>query len=224
VVKIAVDGLPATGRVVAFGLGDPWAVEAATVSLDRPPERLAGSVSLKRASQSGVVVVDVVAQAAAPASCDRCGEPCELRVEVDTRLLFAPEQGAGAAFDGIAIDDPTGRDIDVVVPGPVQRDGEGIELRAEQLDVGWYKHGEIVLPDVLCEALSLEAPTRIVCADVPACDRRTDALLAARPTMGGPFAALAGFRPAVSASGSADNGRASQPSRGKRRGDAGEED
>jgi uncharacterized metal-binding protein YceD (DUF177 family) len=209
VVKVAVDGLPATGRVVAFGSGDPWAVTAATVSLDRPPERLTGTISLKRASQSGVVVVDIVAETAASTSCDRCGEPCEQRIEVDTRLLFAPEKGAGAAFDGIAMDDPTGRELP---------DVESIELRADDLDVGWYSHGQIVLSDVLCEALSLEAPTRIVCPDAPACDRRTDALLAAGPTVGGPFAALAGIR--LTGNGSADNVRASRPSRG----DAGEED
>lgn len=214
--KIAVDGLPATGRVVEFGLDDPWAVAAATVSIDRPPERLAGSVSLKRASQSGVVLVDVVAEVAAPASCDRCGEPCELRVEVDTRLLFAPGTpgvgGDGAAFDGLSMDDPTDGAVSL-------EDVEGIELRADDLDVGWYGRGEIVLEDVLCEALSLEAPTRIVCSDVPACDRRTDALLASGSTGGGPFAALAGFRPATR-----ETGPASRTSRGTTRGGAGEED
>jgi uncharacterized metal-binding protein YceD (DUF177 family) len=213
VVKIAVDGLPATGRVVAFGLGDAWAVGAANVSLDRPPERLTGSISLKRASQSGVVVVDVVAKAGAAASCDRCGEPCGLQVEVDTRLLFAPEKSEGAAFDGITLDDPSTRT-------PSDVDGlEGIELRTEELDVGWYTRGEIVLSDVLCEALSLEAPPRIVCVDAEACDRRMDALMAAGTTAGGPFAALAGFRPAVE-----ENGTASRPSRQRPRGEAGEED
>lgn len=193
--KIAIEGLPTGGRVVTFGLHDPWATAAAATSLERPPASLDGTIGLKRASDSKVVVVDVKATAAAPATCDRCGEPCTLSLSADTRMLYAPEESSGAAFDGIAIDDPS-----------AEVDGE-IELRSDDLDLGWYKDGAIALDDVLCEVLSLEFPARVVCADGAECDKRTDALLAASRGDDGPFAMLRGLRPA-SASDSEDPLRA----------------
>lgn len=168
--RIAVEGIPAAGRDVAFGLRDSWATEAATTSLDRSPDRLEGTISLRRASARNVIQVDVKADAGGAATCDRCGEPCELAVAVDTRLLFAPEEAGTAAYDG----------------------NLELELQAEDLDLGWYTDGEIDLADVLREALALALPTRVVCADVAGCDKRTDTLLSAARAPG-PFTVLEGL-------------------------------
>lgn len=195
--KILVDGIPAAGREVTFGLGDAWAVAAAELALDRAPARLAGTVHLKRASAKGqVVVVDVSAQAGAPTECDRCGEPCELAVSVDARLLFAPEEVGGAAYDGLDArsdlesggrsGDRAARAADLAESGSHPE----IELAEDDLDVGWYRGGELDLQEVIGEALALETPPRVVCADVAECDKRTDALLAAARVADGPFAAL----------------------------------
>src|SRR5262245_31398747 len=98
--RILVDGIPATGREVLLD-GARWATAAAAGSLERPPTTLTGVIHLKRAANRGAVVVDVRAHATADAVCDRCGEPCTLDVQVDTRLLYAPEEVGGAAYDGL---------------------------------------------------------------------------------------------------------------------------
>jgi uncharacterized metal-binding protein YceD (DUF177 family) len=170
--KILVDGIPAGGRQVTLGPKDDWAVEAATEALDGRPVRLTGRVEVTRASQKGVVLVDVDVDAVTAAPCDRCGEPCERGSHPVVRLLYAPEEKGSAAYDG----------------------GE-IELEADDLEVGWYRQGELDLGDVLREALALELPARTVCADSAGCDSRTDALLSATRPAVGPFAGLGGWKP-----------------------------
>jgi uncharacterized metal-binding protein YceD (DUF177 family) len=195
--KVLVDGIPAAGREVRFGPNDAWAVEAATRSLDRAPARLDGTIKLKRAASRGdqlghVVIVDVAAEAGAETTCDRCGEPCELAVKVDGRLLFAPEESGGAAYDGLdARADLFGSAEGAAkAPEAVTSGRTEVELGADDLDVGWYSDGAIDLEAVLGEALALETPPRVVCADVGECDKRTDALLATARVVDGPFAAL----------------------------------
>jgi uncharacterized metal-binding protein YceD (DUF177 family) len=181
--KIDIAGLPATGRELVFGLGEAWALAAATLSLEHPPDRLEGTVYLKRGTTTGVVVVDVHVRAAAPAPCDRCGEACEMVVEADSRLLYAPEESEGAAYDGLAFDQAGTTDA-------TPAGGGGTELGPDDLDIGWYRDGQIDVADVLSEVLALETPPRVVCADSEQCDKRTDALLATARVADGPFAVL----------------------------------
>lgn len=152
--RIAVDEIPASGRVVAFAQHDSWAVGAAAASLDRDVESLVGELTLQRASQKGVVRVDVRCNVAVEAVCDRCANACRLELEVECALLYAPEESDGDAFDG----------------------GE-IELESDDLDVGWYSDRRIEAGDVLREAIALALPGRVVCADVAECDKRTAELL-----------------------------------------------
>lgn len=189
--KILVEGIPAAGREIAFGLAEGWAVAAATRSLDLVPTRLSGTIHLKRASTRGVVVVDASAIAAAPAVCDRCGEACELEVRVDTRLLYSPEDGEGVEYDGLdaRADLAVKRAMAPADPNVVE-----VELTPDDLDVGWYRAGEIDLEEILGEAIALETPPRVVCADVAECDKRTDALLAAARVADGPFAVLSALK------------------------------
>lgn len=155
--RIAVEGIPAAGRDIPLGLHQAWAVDAATHALDLRPDRLDGMITLQKATGKGVVRVGVRVTAAAESICDRCGEPCTLKADVDTVLLYAPSESEGRAFEG------------------------EIELDAGELDVGWYTDAQIPLDEVLQEALALALPPRLVCADVAACDKRTDALLAPPP-------------------------------------------
>lgn len=175
--RIVVAGIPATGKVVEFGLRDDWAREAAEVALDGPPEVLEGELTLQRASDDGLVTVTGEARASRPATCDRCGEATDREVDIDVSLLYAPTT--------------RGRNADPF-------DGGEIELAAEDLDLGWYQGGSLQLRDVLQEALSLEVSPRIRCADVAECDKRTDALLAGA-TSGEPgHPALAALRERLS--------------------------
>jgi uncharacterized metal-binding protein YceD (DUF177 family) len=179
-VKILVEGIPSAGLEVSLGLADKrpdWVTQAATAALDTAPTRLSGRIELEKASEKGVVVVKIDAEAARPAVCDRCAEPFELVVNVDSRLLYGPEERGTEAYDGT---------------------GE-LELGADDLELGWYRAGELDLEDVLREALALALPTRITCTDTEGCDRRTDALLAATRTADGPFAVLARLKRAPDA-------------------------
>jgi uncharacterized metal-binding protein YceD (DUF177 family) len=135
------------------------------------PDRLDGLITLQRATGKGVIRVSVRATAAAESSCDRCGEGCTLTAEVDTVLLYAPTESEGRAFET-----------------------NEIELDAGDLDVGWYSDAHIDLAEILQEALALALPPRVVCAEVAACDERTDALLAPPPPES-PFSALLGLFP-----------------------------
>ncbi len=156
--RIPVEGIPAVGRRIPFGMREAWAVEAAAGSLDRAPEHLEGALALSIASRrAGLIQIEATIDARAPAACDRCGEACELRVREVSTLLYAPEESGGDAYDG----------------------GE-IELSVQDLDLGWYRDGAIELADVVREAVALALPFRIVCTDTPECDRRTDALLTAQ--------------------------------------------
>lgn len=170
--KLLVEGIPSGGRQIEAGLRDDWAASAAAEALDGAPTGLVARLDVRRAGQKGVVHVDLDAEATTEATCDRCGEPAPRRSHAVLQLLYAPEEKGSAAYDG----------------------GE-IELEAEDLDLGWYRDGEIDLGDVLREALALELPPRTVCADSAACDRRTDALLSATRPAGGPFAGLEGWKP-----------------------------
>ncbi len=155
-----------------LGLRDEWSREAAAEALDGAPTRLAGTISIDRASQKGVLLVDVDVEAATLVACDRCGEQVERVAHPESRLLYGPEEKGSEAYDG----------------------GE-IELEAEDLDQGWYARGELDLGDVLREALALALPTRTVCADPVGCDSRTDALLSATRPTDGPFTGLGGWKP-----------------------------
>lgn len=154
--RIPVEGIPAVGRRIDFGLRDEWAFIATEGSLERPPVSLSGALALSIASKrNGVIRVEASIQASTRVVCDRCGEECELVVTESSVLLYAPEESGGGAYDG----------------------GE-IELSVDDLDLGWYQQGEIDLANVVREAVALALPVRIVCTDTPECDRRTDALLA----------------------------------------------
>jgi uncharacterized metal-binding protein YceD (DUF177 family) len=134
---------------------DGWAVEAASLALDGSPDVLEGRATVRKASKRGVVHVELDVRVTVTRPCDRCGDDTTLEVHTDSQLLYAPEDGGDASLEG------------------------EIELDAEDLDLGWYPGGAIRMADVLREALALELPTRVVCADTAECDRRTDALLAA---------------------------------------------
>jgi len=177
-VRIPVEGIPDAGRRVDFSLHTEWAEQAATESLDGRPDSLTGHLLLTIASKrQGLVRIDTTFDAASATACDRCTEPCELHLNETMSLLYAPEEAGGDAFDG----------------------GE-LTLDADDLDIGWYRDGHIVAPDVLREALTLALPTRIVCTDTAECDKRTEALLAAQAAgVGHPaFGVLADFDPSGS--------------------------
>jgi len=171
--RIAVDGIPASGRQVDFGLNDAWAVAAATTALEHPPASLSGRVELTLASRKGLVQVQVQVAAVADGLCHRCADGCMVAVEEDRALLYGAEEIEAEAYDG----------------------GE-LELSANELDIGWYAEGQIDLGAVLGEAMALALPWRIVCTDTAACDMRTADLLGARASsdVSSAFAQLASLK------------------------------
>ena len=170
--RVPVKGIPASGRLVEFGMHTDWAVAAASEALDGPVDALSGSLTLTPASDRGLVEVRGPVEAHRQAACDRCGDPCERLVSIDVSLLYAPEARDDDTFDG----------------------GE-LELSAADLDLGWYGGRALELAAVVGEALALEVSPRIRCTDVEECDRRTADLLATAGSAGEPgHPALAALR------------------------------
>jgi uncharacterized metal-binding protein YceD (DUF177 family) len=171
-VRIVVENLPANGRTIAFELADAWAREAATTALEAPPTALSGTLEIAPPVAKGRIEVVARVTATAEHTCGRCTEPVVLAVDAEVPLTYVPAGEAAAEED-----EP---------------------LSEDELDIGWYAAGELDLAQVVGEALALQLPARIACADVAACDARTDALLAAQaaklpPSTSG-FAALSSRR------------------------------
>lgn len=168
--RVRVEAIPAAGKTVVAGLEDGWAREAAAAAVDAEPEALEARLRILPVKK-GRVTIEVTARATHPATCDRCGEPLSHVVETEVALTYLP----------------TGEDVGR------RDDDEGVELAEDDLDLGWYEDGSLVLADVLTEALALATPSRTVCEDTAGCDARTESLLAEakRDTGGHPaFAAL----------------------------------
>ena len=165
--RIDVAGIPDPGLQIDVDLGAEWVREAGHAVLEASPTRLAGQLDVRRGGGKRVVVRSRL-EAAAPAVCDRCGDPTELVVRAQSELSYLPHR-----------DEPHAE----------------LELGVDDLDVGWYRQGQLQVADVLREALALALPSRVTCSDSAGCDARTQALLeqAGEETGGHPaFAALRG--------------------------------
>ncbi|MBA2322244.1 MAG: DUF177 domain-containing protein [Deltaproteobacteria bacterium] len=164
--RLVVENIAATGRTVTFALKDDWAHAAAASALEYEPTSLSGRLEVTPPEKSRVEVA-VHVEVAADRVCDRCGEPVRVEVAADVPLAYIP-----------------------AVATPAKEDADDEPLDEAELDIGWYEGGELDLGQVLSEAIALQLPPRIACADVEACDARTEALLAAHaakhaPPIGG---------------------------------------
>lgn len=162
--RVVVSGIPRPGLQVALDLRAPWVREAAEGALGATPGSLSGELEVQ--AKGTRVNTRGWLEVAWSATCDRCGEPVDRALRADLDLGWVPER-----------DDH----------------GAEVELAADELDLGWYRDGEIDLGDVVREAVALELPPRIVCDDTAGCDARTEALLRdeqAEPPTPSAFAAL----------------------------------
>lgn len=166
--RIVVAGIPRPGLEVIVDPAKDWVRDAATVALDAEPSSVGGQLDIQARGKKVEVRGDV--NASAPATCDRCGTDFERSVQTELALAYLPE-GRGA-FEA------------------------ELELGADDLDVGWYRDGELDLGDVLREALALALPSRTICSDTAGCDARTEALLEsdAEEPVHPAFAALADLK------------------------------
>ncbi|MFT6142338.1 MAG: uncharacterized metal-binding protein YceD (DUF177 family) [Myxococcota bacterium] len=156
--RVRVDHIDDRDQQVTAGMGDVWAVTAASDVLETALTDLSTTLDLRRAH--GHVFVTGAVRAAASRNCERCGESTSLVVDTDVELSYVPR----------------GRQIS---------DAPESELKSDQLDVGWYADGHIDLADTLREALALALPPRVVCEDEPACEERTRTLLSGAPESSG---------------------------------------
>lgn len=157
--RIPVESIPRTGRTLELRLDTDWSREAAAAALELEPSALSGKLELMP-PERGIVVVQVRVETAAACTCHRCGEGFEFAVESDAELRYAPVPKVGS--------------------------DEEVELHEDELEIGFYENDEIDLAAILQEAIALELPARYTCADVEACDARTQELLdAAKPEKGG---------------------------------------
>lgn len=163
--RIALDTIPRSGRVVGVDIDAEWATTSVAEALDATPSTLTGQIDIAQPVHKRVgVEVDV--RVTAELACDRCAELTILEVHASNQLQYKP----------------------------LPSDVDDAELQAGDLDVGWYTDRALDLGDVLAEAVTLSIPARITCKDAESCEARTNAMLAEqRPTsdVGHPgFAAL----------------------------------
>jgi len=151
--RIRVEDIPTHGRTVQVELETEWARSAVATALEGQPDVLQGSVEVRPGSNATHARVVIALRASAPSRCDRCGEAVSHGVELHSELLYQPESAEVSEVE--------------------------VELGEDDLDVGWYRDGHLSLPDLLMEAVALELPSRVLCADTEACDARTRELLAA---------------------------------------------
>ena len=165
--RVALTDIPAAGRLVRLDSHTEWAATAARDAVDGAVRVLSGELRLTRGDADTIHVTGQV-HVDADRSCDRCGEAVTLTLDASVDLAYAPV---------VAGDDA----------------GDETELHQDELDLGWYDGGGIEVAAVLCEALALALPSRTLCADVAACDARTNALLESNRTETSPFAVLRGL-------------------------------
>ena len=116
---------------------EPWFVQAAQDAVGGTLLSAKGSFSLTRQAQRVSIQVSYRLKAKMP--CMRCAYGISLCLQKDHLLHYEPLS-----------EDET---------------REEIELAEEDLDIGWYEEGKIDLSVVLCEAVTLDLPMVIHCAN-----------------------------------------------------------
>lgn len=172
--RVVVESIPVGGRVEQVDETTAWASQAAAEAVDGTIDGLSATLRLEP-PQGKEVLASVEASVRFQGTCDRCGEPVRHALETSISLRYLPA--------GAEVSEAT--------------DEEGVELAEDELDLGWYEDGSLVLADVLTEALALATPSRLLCEDQAGCDARTEAMLAEASDVpaGHPgFAALKNFK------------------------------
>lgn len=167
--NLGVGDIPPSGRRIVFD-SDVWAIDAGRNAASGEVRSVTGDL-LASDEGAGVVRFTGSARLVAELPCDRCSEATEVDVQADISLSYAP----------------------VVPRRTTSLDEEEIELSEDELDAGWYEGTTIDMGSVLCEALSLAWPARIVCSDTQSCEVRARALLKVGSAEMSPFAALRGL-------------------------------
>lgn len=170
--QVTVNEISRGGLDIRLGSGLEWVGSAVGEALDGPLQQLEGQLRVSSLQKGGRVDVRVTGRAVAQRSCDRCGESVDLEVSTDEQLLYFAEEDQRSIQTG------------------------EVELKAEDLEVGWYVGGVLDLRDVVREAFALAVPARCVCAEESACEARTQQLLGRMAAEGshGPFAGLGRLR------------------------------
>jgi uncharacterized metal-binding protein YceD (DUF177 family) len=139
--RLRIDELPAEGLSVELSDDLSWAVSAVSQVLEGPVSALGGTVLVLPVS--GGVSVRGHASVVVLRSCDRCLAQLSHRLEGDMDLWF----------DSVRLEGDT-----------------HVNLRQDELDVGFLDDGVLELGATLGEFFVLEAPTRLLCDD-PAAER-----------------------------------------------------
>lgn len=132
--RIDIDAVPPRGRVVQADADTPWVVAATARALDAVPSSVLLEVTVYRVD--GGARVRGTGTVSASRSCDRCGSDIVLRLEGEVDLRYVPEGQTGP---------------------------DGVELGADELDVGWFDGHSLDLGDVWSEQLALWLPDVVRC-------------------------------------------------------------
>ena len=132
--RIDMDAVPPRGRVVDATAADGWAAAATERALDAVPLELELHLTVYRVD--GGARVRGTGRVRSQRTCDRCGGDIHHGLEGDVDLRYVPSGHTGP---------------------------DGVELAADELDVGWFDGHVLDLADVWSEQLALWLPDVIRC-------------------------------------------------------------
>lgn len=135
--RVTLDAIPEEGLEIALDDSLPWAVEAASSSLEGEVRGLEGRLELT--SLGDEIRVRGALKASVTRGCDRCIEDIAGEIGGELDLAYVPGRRLGAGT---------------------------VDLNADELDVGFYGDQGLDLADVVAEHFALLLPFRLSC-DAP---------------------------------------------------------
>lgn len=136
---LTLEQIPEDGRDVALDDNPSWARAAASAAVEAEVGRVWGQLHLRRTGT--LVQVSGALEAEFEVPCDRCGGETRFRLGGELDLSYVPYDASS----------------------PASR-----ELKADELDLGFYTNGALDLAAVVEEHLVLLTPPRWVCDEAPA--------------------------------------------------------
>jgi uncharacterized metal-binding protein YceD (DUF177 family) len=133
--KIRLDQIPTAGLEVELDGREKWALEAASEALEGQVSRVDARLDFRVIEKT--ILISGEAWAQVERGCDRCGSGLNARIGGPLELAY--------------------------IPGGKHQDMGSRELANEDMDVGFYLHGNVELGAVLQEHFALTTPGRLAC-------------------------------------------------------------
>jgi len=143
--KIFVHQIPVQNKLVSFFMENAWAVNALEEASNGKAKKCQGELVLHRRDERVRVSGDV--ELSVERTCDICGSSVELTIPKEVLLTYEPLPEYASSSEGAS------------------KKEEEFILEEEDLELGWYEHGQLDLAVVLGEHVVLNLNHLVQCAD-----------------------------------------------------------